>query len=250
MNSRRKFLIQGSLATTAMLATKPFTAIASASSSFAKLTGSHHNLIFLHTANLNPVNHDKAIQYITDIKRNNSNAILLNAGKDVQSGPGRLNYDASIDTSDNHSAITGDYKIIKKGGITTGIISAKPGETNVVQKVNDLSAYLKKEKNCKIVVCLSLLGYKNDNAPDDKTLASKSTCLDIIVCGHTDNFPAHPFIALNSNNAEVIIHSAASNSFACGKIEIDFDGEGRKKHIGFFNKLPKSPGANQAMPAA
>jgi 5'-nucleotidase len=105
--------------------------------------------------------------------------------------------------------------------------------------MNTLSAYLKKEKNCAVVVCLSQLGYKNKNMPDDIMLAERSTHLDIIIGGHADNFHSHPIIALNSKNGEVIIHSAAGDVTAFGKIEIDFDGQGRKKSVHLFNKLSK-----------
>ena len=161
-----------------------------------------------------------------------------------------LVYDASINGSNDLSAIAGEYKIITKGNTRTGIISARPGENNVIQKIKTLSSWLKKEKNCTMVVCLSQLGYKNKNTPDDITLAKESTDLDIIVGGHAKNFHMHPVVALNSNNAEVIIHSASGNSFDCGKIEVDFDGHGRKNHISFANHSSKNIIPNRAIPAA
>lgn len=250
MKSRRYFLIQGSLATTAVLALNPFATIARAASTFTGFSGSYGKLVFLHTANLNPYSDYKAIQYIKDIKNKNANAILLKAGQDIQDETGTLTYDASITGSNALSAITGDYKIITKGNIKTGLISAKPGDGDVIQKINTLSAYLKKEKNCTVVVCLSQLGYKNKNTPDDITLANQSTHLDIIIGGHADNFQEHPVIALNRNNGEVIIHSASGDSFACGKIEIDFDRQCQKKHISFTNQSSKNTTPNRVMPAA
>lgn len=250
MKSRRYFLIQGTLATTAMIVLKPLTTIARAASQFTGLSSSYGKLAFLHTANLNAHSDYKVIQYINEIKNNNANAILLKAGQDIQDETGSLTYDASINGGNDLSAITGDYKIINKGNIKTGIISAKAGDSDVIQKINSLSAYLKKEKNCTVVVCLSQLGYKNKNTPDDITLANKSTHLDIIIGGHAENFQTHPVIALNSNNGEVIIHSASGDSFACGKIEIDFDGQGRKKHISFTNHSSKNTTPNRAIPAA
>ena len=239
MNSRRGFLIKGSLAATALLVSKPFGAIAGIASRFAGFTGRHNTLVFLHTSDLNPVSHYRTIQYIAQIKKNNANAMLLNAGNDIQDDSGELDFDASVKPG-SLSEITGDYRIINKAGIRTGIISSSPGEANVVKKVNDLSSYLKKEKNCQVVVCLSQLGYKNKNAPDDITLASASTCLDIIIGGHISNFASHPIIALNNNKGEVIIHSAAGNNFGVGKIEIDFDEKGRKRRIDFSDSLLKT----------
>ena len=249
MKSRRYFLAQGTLATTAMFALKPFTSIGSAISQFTGFNGSYSKLAFLHTANLNNSD-NKVIKYIQNIKNKNTNAILLNAGQGVQDETGSLVYDASINGSNDLSAITGEYKIITKGNTRTGIISARPEESNIIQKIKTLSTWLKKEKNCTIVVCLSQLGYKNKNTPDDITLAKESTHVDIILGGHAENFHMQPIVALNSNNAEVIIHSASGNSFDFGKIEIDFDWQGRKNHISFANHSSKNITPNRAISAA
>lgn len=233
MNSRRKFLIQGSLATTAMLALKPLNAIAGPSSPFTGLTSSSGKLVFLHTAGSTTGSSHQVIQYITTIKNKNKGAILLKAGQVNEDETGTLTYDASINGGNDSSAISGDYKIITKGNIKTGFISAMPGDGDVIEKVNTLSAYLKKVKNCSVVVCLSQLGYKNKNTTDDISLAKKSTHLDIIIGGHANNFQANPVIALNSSNHEVIIHAADGNTNAMGKIEIDFDTYGRKCQVSF-----------------
>lgn len=238
MKNRRYFLIQGTLATTAMFALKPLTSIGRSLSQFGGFNRSYGKLAFLHTANLNSSD-NRVIKYIQEIKNSNTNTILLNAGQGMQES-GSLVYDASINGSNDLSAIAGEYKIITKGNIRTGIISARPGESNIIQKIKTLSTYLKKEKNCAIVVCLSQLGYKNENTPDDVKLAKESLDLDIIVGGHAKNFHLHPIIALNSNNSEVIIHSASGNSFDCGKIEVDFDRQGRKSHISFANHASKN----------
>jgi 2',3'-cyclic-nucleotide 2'-phosphodiesterase (5'-nucleotidase family) len=227
MNTRRKFLIQGSMATTAMLALKPFTTIARAASPFTDLSSNSGNLVFLHTVKFNPRVDYKVIQYINDIKNKNANTILLNAGQDE--------HDETVQPGYDVSAINGDYKIINKGKLRTGIISAKPGESNVIEKIKILSTYLKKEKNCTVVVCLSQLGYQNKNSPDDITLAKKTTHLDIIIGGHPDNFKMHPVIALNNIKGEVIIHSASGDSTGIGKIEFEFDGQGQKKNLSLNN---------------
>lgn len=248
MKNRRYFLIQGTLATTAMFALKPLTSIGRSLSQFGGFNRSYGKLAFLHTANLNSSD-NRVIKYIQEIKDSNTNAILLDAGQGMQDNTGSLVYDASLNGNDL-SAIAGDYKIITKGNTRTGIISARPGEGNIIQKVKTLSTWLKKEKNCTMVVCLSQLGYKNTNSPDDITLAKESTDLDIIVGGHVKNFQMHPIVALNKNNSEVIIHSASGNSFDCGKIEVDFDRQGRKNHISFTNHASKKISPKQTIPAA
>ena len=231
MKSRRNFLIQSTLATTAMIALKPLTTFAKITSHITGITDSYGKLVFLHTASKRPEMDKKVIEYLSKIKNKNSNAILLNACNDLKDNSSSLAFDASIQGSNNISAITGDYKIIQKGNLRTGLISAKPGESDVIQRINSLATFLKKEKKCTIVVCLSQLGYKNNNNIDDTSLAKKSNDLDIIIGGHVDNFHKYPVVLLNNNNSEVIIHSAASDFNSMGKIEIDFDNQGRKKQI-------------------
>lgn len=236
MKNRRYFLKQGTLATTAILALKPLTGIARLTSPFTGFSGSNGKLVFLHTANQNPFAENKAIQYINEIKSNHANTIVLKAGQEDRDETGTGTYDAAIPGSDQHLLSSRDYKIITRGNHRTGIISADPGEDNIIQKINRLSAYLKKEKNCDLVVCLSRLGYKNKTTPDDITLAKRSFDLDIIIGGHAENFHTHPTIALNSNDGEVIIHSASGDPVALGKIEIDIDWRGRKKFISFSSQ--------------
>ena len=233
MHTRRKFLIQGSIATTAMIALKPLKSLASAVS---QITGynSYGKLIFLHTAIPGYQNHQAMLQHISNIQR--GNAILLQAGQVTQqAGAVPLAYDSSVDKINGQTGITGGYKIIMKGNIKTGIITTNPKDGDVIQKVNDLSAWLKKEKGCTVVVCLSQLGYKNKNTPDDISMAKKSKHLDMIIGGNTKNFHLQPIILLNENNEEVIIHSAATDTAVFGKIAIDFNEQGQKQHINFAN---------------
>jgi hypothetical protein len=247
MKNRRHFLIQGTLATAAMVALKPLSGIGNTISKFTGFNGSFGKLSFLHTMNLNSSDH-KAIRYIQDIKSRNRNTILLNAGKQNESGS--FNYDASVNAGDELLSMDKEYKIITKGNATIGVITATPGERNIVQKIKSLSTRLKKEKNCSVVVCLSQLGYKNKRSPDDISLAKASTDLDIIIGGHPENFHVHPIVALNSKNAEVIIHSAAGNSFACGNIEIGFDELGRKNQVSVGNNITKNAVAKKSIAAA
>ena len=221
------------MATTALLAMKPLQTVASTVSRFTGYN-SYGKLIFLHTAIPDQQSNNAMIQYISNIHRDN--AIVLHAGQVAQqAGPGPLAYDSSIDEINGQTGITGGYKLIMKGNIKTGIITANREDGNVIQKVNDLSAWLKKEKGCTVVVCLSQLGYKNNNTPDDISMAKKSQHLDLIIGGNIKNFHLQPMILLNENNEEVIIHSAATDAAIFGKIGIDFNQHGQKKHISFTN---------------
>src|SRR5215212_7365359 len=139
MKTRRTFLVQGTLATTAMFVLKPLTSIGDTLSQITGYNGNYGKLAFLHTANVNSTGDNNVIKYVQGIKNNNTNAILLNAGQYTHDETGSLIYDASINGSNALSALTGEYKIIAKGNTRTGIISARPGESNIVQKIKTLS---------------------------------------------------------------------------------------------------------------
>jgi hypothetical protein len=235
MHSRRKFLLQGAMATTAVLASKPLTMVGQVASNFTGLAGEPNRLFILHTAT-GSESSKAVLPFLKKIKKNNAHAILVKAGPDSTKGNGEFAYDAAVRGTNTAADISGGYKIIHTGKYKTGVIAAIPGDADIVNTVNSLSAFLKKEKNCNLVVCLSQLGYKNRKSIDDQGLAEKATHLDIIIGGHEKNCHQKPCIVLNQAGEEVVIHTASANS--AGLICIDFDGKGRKKMIGFTDPSP------------
>lgn len=231
MTSRRKFLIQGSLATTALLVAKPFKTFAG--SAFSSTNLSSTNLVFLHTSNLDAGSESKVISMLAEMKNNNQNTILLKAVKD-SSKNSSLQYDASFQSGDI-SFDGNKYKIIRKGSLRIGIIAASTGDNNVIGEVNSLASRLKMLKGCDVVVCLSHLGYKNANHIDDITLAAKSKSIDIIIGGHSSNVSKHTMIAMNSKNTEVIIESSARTAKGFSSVHLDFNNKGHKQSISFNN---------------
>jgi hypothetical protein len=230
MHSRRKFLLQGAMATAAVLASKPLTTIGQVASSFTGLTGKRNRLFILHTT-AGSESGKAVLPILHKINKNNDHAILVKAGPNSTKDNVDIVYDAAVRGTNTGADISGGYKIIHTGKYKTGVIAAIPGDPDIVNTVNSLSAFLKKEKNCNLVVCLSQLGYKNRKSIDDQGLAKKATHLDIIIGGHEKNCHQKPCIVLNQAGEEVVIHTASANS--AGLICIDFDGKGRKKMISF-----------------
>jgi hypothetical protein len=244
MNTRRKFLLHGSMAATAVLASNSFKAIA-ASSNNILFTGSKKNfLVFMHTSGLQTSSHQDTLRFINDIKNKTSNAITL-AGGNSNVG---FSFDASI--NDTTSLAGDNYRIITKGGINTGIITITADEEGLAGRINELAHTLKKEKNCQLVVCMSQLGFSQKNKLDDKQLAAQSKDIDIIIGTHPDNFTTKSYVLANSKRQEVIVQSAASGTSAFGKIEIGFDAQGNKNHVHILNKVPQKQGQLSAIVAA
>jgi len=243
MNTRRKFLLQGSMATTALLVAKPFTTVAN---SLAPVTGysiNSNKLVLVHTGNHSTANNEDTLLHISNLRKTTGNLMVLHAGVASANHANPFKYDASIQPGEPFSVTEGDYKIIYKGDIKTGIINASASENISAEKIDALATYLKKEKNCQLVVCLSQLGYKTKNNLDDLRLAAASSHLDIIIGGHAENFCKQPLTVLNRNREEVIINHAAGNKLALRKIEIDFDEKGKKRQIAFTRSIPRSKNA-------
>jgi hypothetical protein len=239
MNTRRKFLLSGSMASVALLTAKPFTALANTLAPVTGFSINSNKIILLHTGNYNPGNQYLAVQQITQLKKSTGNMVLLHAGNPVNENSGGLHFDSVLHPANCASVSANNYKIIYKDKIKIGIITAATGEKDTLHKTGALSVFLKKDKNCDLVICLSKLGFKNKTAVDDITLAENSTALDIIIGGHATNYTQHAVTAQNKNRHEVIIHSAANTGFALGNIEVGFDDAGNKNSIALNNLLTR-----------
>lgn len=230
MNTRRKFLFSGSLGAAALLTAKPFTTIANSLSPVTGYRINNHQLVLAHTGNALHAGSNQAMQHITKLRNSNPNLIMLHAGNKVAANQSA--YDASLHAGETYSVADNDYRIVFKGDIKTGIITANDQSVSA-DKINTLAIYLKKEKNCQLVICLSQLGYKSSTGLNDLSLAAASTHLDVIIGGHADDFCTKPVIAQNKNKEEVIINHAATNGLALRKIEIGFDNLGKKSQVVF-----------------
>lgn len=220
-NTRRKFLVQGSMLTTALVAVKPFDALATLASPF---TGdSFRQVTFLHTS----LAGSAAASHIKKIKYDSSNPVLLNVNNNEQEQP--LQYDAATGALPEN--FDGTYKIITKGQYRIAVIETAAGEGNNAEQVNHLAGFLKKDENCDLVVCISQLGFKNRSSIDDIRLAQRSENLDIIIGKKSASSPKQPYIALNKKRAEVILQYSDEQETAIGKIKIAFDKNGGKRNI-------------------
>ena len=118
---------------------------------------------------------------------------------------------------------TEKYKIFSKNGIRVGIFGlgiALEGlvgkkqykETqylNPVEIAQQYSGFLKNDKKCDLVICLSHLGYKYDdgeNKISDISLASQTENIDLILGGHTHTFLPEPQQYTNRAGKNVLIN--------------------------------------------
>ena len=244
MKSRRQFVMEGTLAATALLAThhlKAFASFVSPLPSTSKVGFGHYNnhLVFLHSSEISHTGNHAVMSYMKNMQAEVPNTILINTGTGQ---PQASNFD--VVSGENKGVVDDHYKIITKGGIATGVVYAAANDDEVIKNADQLARYLKQEKNCQVVVCISKLGHKNKYMPDDITLAAESTNIDVIINGHETNFLPKTMILPNSTKNEVIIQSSKGNPNACAKLEICFDNDGNKKHVHLATKLYKNIGTS------
>ena len=132
--------------------------------------------------------------------------------------------------------LTKEYHIIKRGGLKVGIIGltinpdglvAKKNFEGVrfldpVESANRMAAFLKKDKKCDLVICLSHLGYYPEEDPvvGDITLAKNSRNIDIILGGHTHLFFQQPDRRMNLDGKEVIIQQSGAYGLNIGRLDV------------------------------
>jgi len=145
------------------------------------------------------------------------------------------NYDFSQTSLQNEIK---DYIITKKGDIKIGIFGIGINPEGLIAKknyegmqflspletANKIADYLKQEKMCDLVICLSHLGYYDDKESTDFgdiQLTSESKNIDIIIGGHTHTFLFTPDRVKNQNGDEVIITQMGKNGIFVGRLDVE-----------------------------
>ncbi len=123
------------------------------------------------------------------------------------------------------------YAIVKKAGKKIGIIGILTDIMEVVDRdiaktlsyndpvgvVNEWAEYLKDEKDCDMVICLTHYGYE-----EDMDLASKIENVDIIVGGHTHTLLHNLHKVKDLDGEEVVVVQNWKWGLNMGHLTIDF----------------------------
>lgn len=141
---------------------------------------------------------------------------------------------------------TKEYKIYNKSGIKIGVFGLGIELEGLVSKdlyketkylspveiTDDITSKLKNEENCDLIICLSHLGYKYDNAPNkicDLTLAKQTKDVDLIIGGHTHTFMNQPKVVKNKTDKDVLINQVGCFGLFLGKVDFFFDQKNNKR---------------------
>ena len=131
--------------------------------------------------------------------------------------------------------LTKKYLILKRNGLKIGIIGltikleglvTQKGIEGVkyldpLETANNMAAFLKNEKKCDLIICLSHLGYYPDEKTiGDITLAKNSRYIDIILGGHTHTLLEKPDRRQNLDGKEVIIQQTGAYGIYFGRVDV------------------------------
>lgn len=148
---------------------------------------------------------------------------------------------------------TSQYKIFNKNGIKVGIFGVGIQLEGLVGKkqyqetiwndpidvAQQYSNFLKNEKKCDLVICLSHIGYDYSDEPEklnDKILASKTENIDLILGGHTHTFLPEPQTLLNRQGKKVLVNQVGWAGLLLGRIDFFFDHSKNIKQVSWNNQ--------------
>jgi 5'-nucleotidase len=135
------------------------------------------------------------------------------------------------------------YKIIQKGNVQIGILGVGVelhglvpenlyGNTiyeEPITKANETAAILRKD-GCDLIVCLSHLGDKYDDAKvSDEILAKQSFDIDLIIGGHTHRLFPQPRKYNNKMGSDVLVNQVGWAGMHLGRLDYNFFGKKKKK---------------------
>ena len=161
------------------------------------------------------------------------------------------NYDFSNTILDGK---TEKYKIFKKDGIKVGLFGVgieldglvgkkQYQETkylNPVEMAQHYADFLRKEKGCDLVICLSHIGYDYRDDADkisDKKLAAQTDNIDLILGGHTHTFLPEPQSFTNKSGKNVLVNQVGWAGLLLGRIDFYFDKNKSLQNISCNNQV-------------
>jgi len=157
------------------------------------------------------------------------------------------NYDLKNTELDQRTA---PYKIFEKGGLKIGVTGVGINLDGLVPKslfretryldpvenANKIARQLRRDHGCHYVICLSHLGFENnDNKISDRIFVAQSEDIDLIIGGHSHTFMDKPAILKNKSGKSVLVNQVGWGGVILGRLDIYFE-----KSFKTFHTLFKS----------
>jgi len=144
------------------------------------------------------------------------------------------------------------YVVYRKSGIKIGIyglgvelhglVSDDNYEGTIyndpVKVTREMETYLKQDKKCDLVICLSHLGYQYENDKiSDLTIAPQTKYTDLILGGHTHTFLDKPVEVKNADGNQVIINQVGWGGMVLGRLDFYFDTAGKAMTLAYAEPI-------------
>ncbi|WP_276855879.1 bifunctional metallophosphatase/5'-nucleotidase [Bacteroides fluxus] len=126
------------------------------------------------------------------------------------------------------------YIILERSGVRIGVFGLAPRMEGLVQADKcegivynnpievgqEMADFLKLEKNCDVVICLSHLGIRNSYGTADEDLVSKTRNIDVILGGHSHTFMEKPMNYLNADGKNIPVSHTGKNGIFVGELKL------------------------------
>jgi 5'-nucleotidase len=131
--------------------------------------------------------------------------------------------------------LTQPYLILQRKGVKIGLLGLLVSPDGLIAQynygnmkyldplssANQTAAFLKEEKGCDLVICLSHLGYNaTGEGMGDLTLARETRNIDIILGGHTHTLLRFADRRLNMDGKEVVINQVGDRGIYMGRLDV------------------------------
>lgn len=138
------------------------------------------------------------------------------------------------------------YVVFRKNGIKIGVYGLGIELDGLVNTKNyagtiyndpvpvarEMETFLKIDKKCDLVVCLSHLGLKYESIKiSDTTLAPLTRYTDVILGGHTHTFLDAPIETKNADGKRVFINQVGKSGVVLGRLDFIFDNAGKGNEL-------------------
>ena len=145
------------------------------------------------------------------------------------------------------------YKVFEKQGIRIGVfglgielaglVSDKNfGQTQYldpVAKAKEMVTQLRGAEKCDLVICLSHLGYKYENAKlDDRKLAAQVSGIDLILGGHTHTFMDKPEPINGPDGRATLINQVGWSGINLGRLDYEFSAKNKRPGLAGATVVP------------
>lgn len=144
------------------------------------------------------------------------------------------------------------WKIFRKSGIKIGVYGIgieldglvsplQYGNTIFLDPVKtalEMEYFLKNDKECDLVICLSHLGLRyRDSQVSDVIMAAETLHTDLIVGGHTHTFLKEPLTIKNKSGNPVLVNQAWWGGLMLGQVDFVFERISKKRDTAFASNL-------------